>query len=107
MGQAFAASCGDVNDSGDTDIIDALLIAQYYVELNPLNFDLAVADVNGDESIDPLLFTSPRLCAEQTRDPKTRKRITHTMVGHLFFFFHSYLHLYYCCFKNDIILLIK
>ena len=50
-GQAFAASCGDVNSSGGVDIVDALLIAQYYVGLNPSNFDATVADVNADGSI--------------------------------------------------------
>jgi lysophospholipase L1-like esterase len=51
FGQAFAASCGDVNSSGGVDIVDALLIAQYYVGLYPSNFDSTVADVNGDASI--------------------------------------------------------
>jgi hypothetical protein len=51
FGQAFAASCGDVNSSGGVDIVDALLIAQYYVGLNPGNFDFTVADVNGDSAI--------------------------------------------------------
>lgn len=43
---------GDVNSSGSVDIVDALLIAQYYVGLNPANFDPAYADVNCDGSID-------------------------------------------------------
>jgi lysophospholipase L1-like esterase len=49
--QIFGASCGDVNSSGSIDIVDALLIAQYYVGLNPGNFDSTVADVNGDNAI--------------------------------------------------------
>lgn len=49
--QVFAA-CGDVNSSGDIDIVDALLIAQFYVGLNPANFDSTVADVDGDMGID-------------------------------------------------------
>lgn len=43
--------CGDVNSSGNVDIADALLIAQYYVGGNPGNFNQSVADVNGDGSI--------------------------------------------------------
>jgi lysophospholipase L1-like esterase len=52
FGQGFAASCGDVNSSGSVDIVDALLIAQYYVGLNPPNFDPAFADVNSSGSVD-------------------------------------------------------
>ena len=47
-----AAECGDVNSDGTIDIVDALLIAQYYVGLNPANFDSTAADVNSDNSID-------------------------------------------------------
>jgi M6 family metalloprotease-like protein len=43
---------GDVNGSGSIDIVDALLIAQYYVGLNPANFSAASADVNCTGSID-------------------------------------------------------
>jgi lysophospholipase L1-like esterase len=50
--QVFAASCGDVNTDGEITIIDALLIAQYYVNLDPDNFDPSVADADGDGSID-------------------------------------------------------
>ncbi len=39
---------GDVNNDGLVDIIDALLIAQYYVELDPQPFYTDVADVNHD-----------------------------------------------------------
>ena len=51
-GQVFAAECGDVNGDGTTDIVDALLIAQHYVGLDPQPFDDSLADVNGDDSID-------------------------------------------------------
>jgi unsaturated rhamnogalacturonyl hydrolase len=51
LGQAFSATCGDVSTSGDVDIVDALIIAQYYVGLNPSNFDSTVADVNDDGTI--------------------------------------------------------
>ncbi len=47
-----AATCGDVNASGAVDIVDALLIAQYYVGLGPSGFDQTVADVNGSGGID-------------------------------------------------------
>ena len=45
-------SLGDVDTSGTIDIVDALLIAQYYVGLNPPNFFAEYADVNCSESID-------------------------------------------------------
>jgi hypothetical protein len=45
-------SKGDVNSNGTVDIIDALLIAQYYVGLNPANFNSANADTNCSGSID-------------------------------------------------------
>ena len=50
---------GDVDRDGGIDIIDALLVAQYYVNLNPANFFPAQADVNrsGDITIiDALLI---------------------------------------------------
>ncbi|MBN2536046.1 MAG: family 43 glycosylhydrolase [Spirochaetales bacterium] len=43
---------GDVNNDGAIDIVDALLTAQYYVGLDPSNFDEGNADVNCDGSID-------------------------------------------------------
>jgi alpha-L-fucosidase len=43
---------GDVNGSGIVDIVDALLIAQYYVGLNPASFDASLADVNCSGAID-------------------------------------------------------
>jgi hypothetical protein len=54
ISHVFAEPCGDVNSDGSIDIVDALLIAQYYVGLDPANFDAAAADVNGDGSIDIL-----------------------------------------------------
>ncbi|MBN2443356.1 MAG: hypothetical protein JXJ04_18490 [Spirochaetales bacterium] len=65
MGQAFAASMvellsgvvqpgdtrGDVNGDQRVDILDALLIAQYYVGLNPSGFNGNVADVDNDGTI--------------------------------------------------------
>lgn len=50
--QIAAIPCGDVNTSGAVDIVDALLIAQYYVSLSPDNFNKEVADVNGSSVID-------------------------------------------------------
>jgi hypothetical protein len=43
---------GDVNGNGAVDIVDALLIAQYYVGLNPAGFIAANADTNCSGSID-------------------------------------------------------
>jgi hypothetical protein len=43
---------GDVNGSGTIDIVDALLVAQWYVGLNPSGFNAACADVNCSGSID-------------------------------------------------------
>jgi hypothetical protein len=48
----FAQSLGDVNTSGSIDIVDALLVAQYYVGLNPANFNTAAGDVNCSGVID-------------------------------------------------------
>ncbi len=43
---------GDVNSSGTVDIVDALLVAQYYVGMNPSGFAAANADVNRNGTID-------------------------------------------------------
>jgi hypothetical protein len=43
---------GDVNSDGTVDIIDALLVAQYYVGLDPSGFNPDAADTNCDGSID-------------------------------------------------------
>ncbi len=43
---------GDVNHSGTIDIVDSLLIAQYYVGLNPANYNAAEADANCSGSAD-------------------------------------------------------
>jgi endoglucanase len=47
-----AQTLGDVNKSGTIDIVDALLVAQYYVGLNPANFDSSLADTNCSGAID-------------------------------------------------------
>ena len=39
-------------DGESVNIIDALLVAQYYVGLNPAGFDLSKGDVNCDGSVD-------------------------------------------------------
>jgi len=51
ISQIFAVTCGDVNTDGTVNIVDALLISQYYVSLGPYPFDESVADVNGDKMI--------------------------------------------------------
>lgn len=45
---------GDSNTDYVVDILDALIVAQYYVGLNPSNFDIDSADVNIDSSVDIL-----------------------------------------------------
>jgi endo-1,4-beta-xylanase len=45
------AKLGDVNNDNTISIVDALLIAQYYVGLNPSPFNTANADTNQDGSI--------------------------------------------------------
>jgi endoglucanase len=50
---------GDVDDNGAVNIVDALLVAQYYVGLNPANFNPEVSDTNCDGStniVDALLI---------------------------------------------------
>jgi len=49
--QVFAVECGDVNSDDEVNIVDALLVAQFYVGLNPTSFDESAADVNGDSNI--------------------------------------------------------
>jgi hypothetical protein len=39
---------GDVNADGNIDIVDALMMAHYFVGLNPSGFGTAQSDVNGD-----------------------------------------------------------
>jgi endoglucanase len=47
-----AANIGDVNSSGTVDIVDALLVAQYYVGLNPSGFVVANGDTNCSGTVD-------------------------------------------------------
>jgi hypothetical protein len=51
-GQIFSQTCGDVNSSGTIDIVDALILAQAYVGLQPANYDPSVADVNANGVVD-------------------------------------------------------
>ncbi len=46
-----AQTLGDVNGDNNVTIVDALVIAQYYVGLSPNPFNASVADVNCDGSI--------------------------------------------------------
>jgi len=48
----FAVQIGDVNNDSNVDIIDALLVAQYYVGIPLSNFNLTAADVNASGSAD-------------------------------------------------------
>ncbi|MBN2443124.1 MAG: hypothetical protein JXJ04_17320 [Spirochaetales bacterium] len=49
-----AQSIGDVNNDSNIDIVDGLLLSQYYVGLSPEPFYPAAADVNCDNRIDIL-----------------------------------------------------
>ncbi|MBN2534051.1 MAG: dockerin type I repeat-containing protein [Spirochaetales bacterium] len=49
---AFTQSPGDVNNDGNIDIVDALLIARYYVGLPVSDFNSNVADVDCNDTID-------------------------------------------------------
>jgi len=79
VGQVSSQQCGDVDSNGGINIVDALIIAQAYVGLNPANYDSSVADVNADGGInivDALLvaqlyvgLTSSLNCGTQTPDP--------------------------------------
>ncbi|MBN2533443.1 MAG: family 16 glycosylhydrolase [Spirochaetales bacterium] len=48
----YSQTIGDVNNDSAIDIIDALLVAQYYVDLNPPNFNPDAADVDAIGQID-------------------------------------------------------
>jgi photosystem II stability/assembly factor-like uncharacterized protein len=49
---SISSELGDVNGDSRIDIVDALLIAQYYVGINPAGFNPANADVNCSGAID-------------------------------------------------------
>jgi len=48
----FGQALGDVNNDNSITIVDALLVAQYYVGLNPANFNPSAADTNCNDNID-------------------------------------------------------
>ncbi|MBN2442828.1 MAG: cellulase family glycosylhydrolase [Spirochaetales bacterium] len=50
--QVPGGNTGDVNGDGIVDIVDGLLVAQYYVDLNPTDFNVSVADTNCNGSVD-------------------------------------------------------
>jgi alpha-tubulin suppressor-like RCC1 family protein len=50
-GNLFART-GDADSNGRIDIVDALIIAQYYVGMEPAGFNPTEADVNQDSNID-------------------------------------------------------
>ncbi|MBN2736594.1 MAG: hypothetical protein JXR70_06400 [Spirochaetales bacterium] len=51
MSPLIMAECGDVDSNGTINIVDSLIVAKYYVSMNPDNFDSSVADVNNDQRI--------------------------------------------------------
>ena len=49
----YGQETGDVNEDGVVNIVDALMIAQFYVGLiDPSALNITLADVNGDGGID-------------------------------------------------------
>ena len=52
QGAAVFRQRGDVNSSGEIDILDALLIAQYLAGLAPAGFDYSSADTNGNGKVE-------------------------------------------------------
>jgi len=48
---AFSAAQGDVNNDNNINIIDALMVAQYTVDIQPGYFNVSTADVNWDSTI--------------------------------------------------------
>lgn len=51
VGSPNTSDLGDVNSDGNVNVADALLISQYYVGINPNNFDYSKADTNCDGSV--------------------------------------------------------
>ena len=47
-----AQAIGDSNNDGAVDIVDALIVAQYFVGLSPSGFIVSVSDVNDDGAVD-------------------------------------------------------
>jgi len=56
---------GDINDDGEVNIIDALLIAQYYVGLEPSPFNTDAVDAllvaQDYVGLNPVAFTNPQM----------------------------------------------
>jgi len=51
LASSFSQDNGDVNKDGAVTIVDALMIAQEFVGLNPVGFDAAYADANCDGAV--------------------------------------------------------
>ncbi len=49
---SLAAAIGDVNNDGSITIVDALIVAQYYVGMTPAVFDAAAADADASGAVD-------------------------------------------------------
>ena len=47
----FSVTLGDVDSNSSINIVDALIVAQYYVGLDPIQFDNSAADVDASGSI--------------------------------------------------------
>ena len=80
---------GDTDHNNTIDIIDALKIAQYYVGINPNNFDITIADVNADGNInivDALLISQyyvgliDRFPGEETSNCLVSGNFTYTLI---------------------------
>lgn len=88
----FAAGLGDVNEDGRITIVDALLTAQYYVNLHPDNFNPGYGDLNEDGQINIVdaLLMAQIYVGMATAPPENTPYITPTPEPDLSVYMFSY-----------------